>query len=55
MGIIKKNKRRITTISLSKETKVELKKEAIHPRETYEQIIERLIDNHRCVTTSMRV
>ena len=44
MSIINKNKKHITTISLSKETKKGLKKLAVHPRETYDQIIERLIE-----------
>ena len=43
MSIINKNKKQITTISFSKEAKIELRKLAVHPRETYEQIFLRLI------------
>ncbi len=35
----------ITTVRISKKLKARLRKYEVHPRETYEQIIERILSN----------
>ena len=42
-----KKKRRVTTLQVSRELKAELDKLKVHPRETYEDVLRRLVEAYK--------